>query len=66
MASGTRDQKLAKQLRKNTGTSYQKVLDLIRQVPRISDLPAELCETDDAERALSILRQAIGTGTPST
>ncbi len=66
MASGTRAQKLAKQLRKNTGVSHAKVLDLIRQVPRISDLPDELCETDDAERALSILRQAIGTGTPST
>lgn len=64
MSIRTRDQKLAKRLRKNTGVSYCSALNLIHKVPQLSDLPAELNETDDAERVLTILWEAIDTSAP--
>ncbi|MFF5037905.1 hypothetical protein [Nocardia salmonicida] len=56
-----RDQKLAKVLHRNTGISHARVLGLIREVPRIADLPAEIHETDDADRVVEILREASRT-----
>ncbi|BCK59438.1 hypothetical protein NWFMUON74_72100 (plasmid) [Nocardia wallacei] len=70
MANG-RYEKLAKQLRRNTGISYQRVLGLLREVRWLADLPAEIHETDDANRVVEILREASRTaaaepGPPTT
>lgn len=58
MANKSREQRLARTLTRSTGVSYQTVLNLLRQITGLADLPSELHETADPERVLAILRHA--------